>query len=115
MSGAADMCTVTASTKRNPRVTGRRSGTAVAYLLSLYITPLWPASREIVRTLDLNSPREAKECYHVPASGATLPDVKEGDILVAGGVDYPIEWVGEWTDGSVPALHIVVSEVKRAQ
>lgn len=112
---AADMCTVVASTKRNTKPGGRRSGAAETYLLGLYITPLWPASREVVRTLDLNSPREAKECYHVPAEGASLPDVKEGDILVVAGVDYPIEWVGEWTDGSIPALHIVVGEVKRAQ
>lgn len=112
---AADMCTVVASTKRNTKPGGRRSGAAETYLRCLYISPLWPASREIVRTLDLNSPREAKECYHVPAEGASLPDVKEGDILVVAGVDYPVDWVGEWADNSVPALHIVVSEVKRAQ
>jgi hypothetical protein len=109
------MCSVVASTKRNTKPGGRRSGAAAAYLLGLKITPLWPASREVVRTLDLNSPREAKECYHVPAEGQPLPDVKEGDILVVNGVDYPIDWVGEWTDSSVPALHIVVSEVKRGQ
>ena len=109
---ARAFCTVTASTKRNAALSGGRLGAATTHLASLLITPLWPAGSETVRTLDLNSPREFKECYHVP-TGTTLPDVREGDILVVSGTDYPIYFVGEWTDGDIPTLHLVVQEVKR--
>lgn len=105
-------CSVTASTKRNATVSGNRLGAAVTNLASLAITPLWPVSRETIRTLDLNSPREMKECFHVPVAGGSLPDVKERDILVVGANEYPIDAVMEWTDGDIPCLHIVVGEVK---
>lgn len=109
---AAAFCTVTASTKRNAAAAGNQTGAAVTYLASLAITPLWPASQETIRLLDLPSPREIKECYHCPASGTTLPDVKEGDTLVIGSSSYPIDHVAEWTDGAIPTLHIIVGEVK---
>lgn len=110
---AADFCTVTASTKRAEDLGSGRSGAPVANLASLLITPLWPLGPETVRELAINSPREFKECYHVP-SGA-LPDVLEGDVLVIGSTEYPIYHVGEWTEissGDAPCLQIVVQEVK---
>lgn len=109
-----DFCTVTASTKRNVDAGGGRKTAKITHLTSLAITPLWPASEGTIRTLNLNSPREAKECYHVPADGDDLPDVLEGDDLVIAGTTYPIRFVGEW-DGVVPdikTLKIVVTEVK---
>lgn len=109
---ARAFCTVTASTKRNATVAGNKRGAATTYLASLAITPLWPVSKETIRTLDLDSPREMKECYHVPTAGGSLPDVKERDILVVGSSEYPVDWVGEWTDSDVPCLQIIVSEVK---
>lgn len=110
---AQAFCTVTASTKRNASLSGGRLGAATTHLASLLITPLWPAGNETVRTLDLNSPREFKECYHVPVTADPLPDVKEGDILTVSGTDYPVYFAGEWTDGDIPTLHLVVQEVKR--
>lgn len=110
---AANFCTVTASTKRNPDLGSGRRGSPTANLTSLLITPLYPLSRESTSTLGINSPREFKECYHVPAPGAALPDVKEGDILTVAGVDYPVYWAGEWNDSAVPCLHIIAQEVKR--
>lgn len=111
---ARAFCTVTASTKRNTTVSGNKKGAATTNLASLAITPLWPVSRETIRTLDLNSPREMKECYHCPLPGVALPDVRERDILVVGANEYVIDWVGEWTDGDVPCLQIIVGEVKAA-
>lgn len=110
---AADFCRIEASTLRNTNFGYGRRGPAVIYLDSLMITPLYPVSGETVRTLALNSPREMKECYHVPASGVELPDVKEGDRLVVDSVEYPIDHVAEWNDNRVPCLHIVVGEIKR--
>ena len=109
---ARSFCTVEASTKRNQDLGSGRTGAPVANLASLLVTPLWPVSRETINVLALNSPREFKECFHVPAAEASLPDVVEGDVLTHGGVDYHIDHVAEWTDGDVPCLHIVVQEVK---
>lgn len=109
---AAVFCTVTASTKRGENLGSGRTGAPVANLASLLVTPLWPVNGETTNLLALNSPREYKECYHVPAAGGSLPDVVEGDVLVHGGAEYRIAWVGEWTDGDVPALHIVAQQIK---
>lgn len=109
---ARSFCTITASTKRNAVVSGNRLGAAVTNLASLAITPLWPVGQETIRLLGINSPREMKEAYHVPAAGAALPDVKERDILVVGANEYPIDAVLEWTDSDIPCLHIIVGEVK---
>mgnify|MGYP007123473304 CR=1 FL=1 len=84
----------------------------MTHLASLLITPLWPVSRETVNLLALNSPREYKECYHVPQASDVLPDVGEGDVLVIGAVEYRVDYVGEWTDNSVPCLHIIAQEIK---
>lgn len=108
---ARSFCTVTASTKRNA-TDGNRHTAAEAYLAGLLITPLWPVGQETIRLLDLNSPRKMKEAFHVPAAGDALPDVQEGDILVVDGDDYPVDFVGQWTDGAIPTLHIVVGEVR---
>lgn len=108
---AAAFCTVTASTKRNADLGSGRTGAPATNLASLLVTPLWPVGRETVNVLSLNSPREFKECYHVP-TGATLPDVAEGDVLVHGGAEYRIAYAGEWTDGDIPTLHIVCQQVK---
>lgn len=110
---AHPFCSITASTKRNPAPVAGRTTAAVAYLTALLVTPLWPVSNETVRQLDINSPREMKETFHVP-TGDTLPDVREGDILTVAGVDYPVFWAGEWPDlsGGIPTLHIVVSQIK---
>lgn len=110
---ATAFCTVEASTKRNVSLGSGRMGAPTAHLVGLMVTPLWPVGRETVNLLELNSPREYKEVFAVP-SGDTLADVKEGDLLVHSGAEYPIFWVGEWNDlaGGIPCLHIVVSQVK---
>lgn len=110
---AAAFCTISASTKRNVTTAGKTAA-ATTNLASLLITPLWPMNQEISRTLGINSPREYKQTYHVPVDGVTtLPDVREADILVVNGVEYPVFWAGEWTDGDVPCLHLVVQELKQ--
>lgn len=116
MSNAYDWCTVTASTKRNEDLGSGRTGAAVENLSALRVTPLWPVSPQTQRELDLNSPREYKECYHVPAAqGGTLPDVLEGDVLVVGSDEYQVFSVAEWLGidaNDYPSLHLVVQEVK---
>ncbi len=112
--GAASFCTVTASVKRNSDLGGGITGEPVTHIASLAITPVWPIQRvdQVQALLELASARELKECYHVPTS-TTLPDVKEGDLLVLGTAEYPILHVMEWTDWDVPALQIIVQDVKQ--
>jgi hypothetical protein len=109
---ARAFCTVEASTKRNSDLGSGRTGTPATNVVGLLCTPLWPVSREIVNVLELNSPREYLECYHVPAAGVALPDVREGDVLVHGGAEYRIAYAGEWTDNDVPCLVIVAQQIK---
>lgn len=111
---ARQFCTVTASTKRAESLGSGITGAAVEYLDEVLITPLYPIQPDTVASAGINSPREAKECYHVPADGEDLPDIVEGDLLVVAGEDYPVESVAEWEDAGVPCLHIVVQKVKRA-
>ena len=105
--------TVQASTKRSESLGSGRTGAPITHLSALAITPLWPLQQGTVRELAIESPREFKEAYTVP-DGDVLPDVREGDVLVVGGREYPVWWVGEWGDlaGGVPCLHIIVQEVK---
>ena len=107
-------CTITASTKRSTVDINGRKAAPTTNLSSLLITPLWPLSAETIRTFDLNSPREMKECFHIPIAGGSLPDVKEGDLLVVSSVNYPVFSAGEWTPtpGLPQSLHIIVQEVK---
>lgn len=113
---ATDFCTVDASTKRNQDMGSGITGAAIAHLASIMVTPLWSLNAETVTSLGINSPREFHEVYHVPASGAALPDIVEGDILVHGGTEYVVDHVAEWPDlsGGVPSLQIVVQEIKSA-
>lgn len=108
-------CTVTASTKRNQDLGNNLRGAAITNLASLAVTPLWSLRPETIETLGISSPREYKECFHVP-TGDTLPDVVEGDVLVHGGTDYRIDHVAEWPDlsGGIPTLHIVVTAIKNS-
>lgn len=109
---ARDLCTVTASTKRNADLGSGRTGAPATNLSSLLVTPLWPVGQSTVQRFALARPAETKECFHVPTAGGSLPDVVEGDVLVVSGTDYPVQHVAEWTDGDVPCLHIIVHQVK---
>jgi len=109
---ARAFCTVTASTKRNADLGSGRTGAAAENLASIAITPLWPLDGGIVQSLALQSPREFLMTFHVPVDGESLPDVLEGDILTVDSVDYPIQYVDDWTDGTIPCLRIVVQRVQ---
>lgn len=116
MSSGRDFCILTASTKRNSNVGGVGSGEAgplAPYLAGVAITPLYPVSAGTVQMLELARAREMHECYHVPLPGAALPDIAEGDSLVVGGLEYRVDSVAEWPDWEIPALHIVVAEIKQ--
>lgn len=98
---------------RNAELGEGRTGEAEEYLTDIPMTQLWPVSRETVSLLELSSPREFKECFHVGLAGDDLPDIREGDILItADDAAYPIAAVNEWDDDDIATLHVVVQQVK---
>lgn len=114
---AVEFCTVEASVKRNPDLGSGITGAATTHIASLMITPVYPVSATafggVVSTVDMASARKLRECYHVPASGTTLPDIREGDLLVVGVKEYPVYYTQEWNDSDVPALQIVLQDIKQ--
>lgn len=107
MVGARKFCTKLATiTRRNPIT--EVIDTVVS---GIAVTPLWPAENTTITRLELNSPRAVKECYHVPAAGASLPAIDDGDRITHDGDEYAIIFAGEWDDSKIPCLHIVVDKI----
>ncbi len=100
--------TVTASTKRSPAAEeGGTIGTMEDNLDELLIMPLMPVDPEILETVGLSGPREAKQTFCEDA------DVEEGDRLVVAGVEYVVRAVAEWPwADSDTFLHLIVEELK---
>lgn len=117
MSASFDrMATVTASTQR-PAANG--TGMQV-HLTGLAALPLMPVSPETIERMGLNSPREQKETFvasqtHVDGGVEVnqLPDIKQGDWWVVAGLNYPVQAVGEWTDGVHDYLDVIVDEKRK--
>lgn len=106
---ATAAATIAASTKRSPGAVAGKVGAPTTHLATLAIVPGLPVSAETAQTVQLNSPREAKETYaFADAATNTLPDVQEGDILVIGAVEHVIRSVAEYPrPGGGSYVHIV--------
>lgn len=57
------LCTVTATTKRNPTVTAGKRGAPVAKLADLRCTPLDPLTAELAQRVGLDTPHELLQTY----------------------------------------------------
>ena len=107
------IATATATTKRVPAIAGGKRGDPIANLTTPFaMVPLTPVSLELAQRLGLGTPVELKQTV-VYNQG----DIKEGDYLTVGAVDYPIKYVGEYEGypgiDSITRLHIIVEEPKR--
>lgn len=110
---AASFMTARVTILRNEDLGDGRTGEPAEYLDDLPMTPLWPVGTETINLLELNSPREFKECFHTVEAGEDLPDIREGDILeTEAGEQFPVAAVNEWIDDDIPTLHLVVQQVK---
>ena len=67
--GFAHMATVTASTKRNPAISGGKRGAATENLTGLSITPLDPVTQDVIERLALESPVRLLETFIADSSG----------------------------------------------
>jgi hypothetical protein len=103
------MATVSASTKRNPNPSGGNIGEATENIEALSCFPLDPLTEEIQRRAGLDSPEELLQTF---VQGGL--DIREGDILVTGGTDYPIRACGDWHWGpdSANYMYLVLEEIK---
>ena len=106
--GFSRMADTTASTKRNPPVSGGKITAPVTNLTALEILPLMPVSQETVQFYKLQSPRENYVTYTIGA-----PDVIEGDVLTVASVDYRVVAVQPWPS-NYQFLEIVVQRLKAA-
>jgi hypothetical protein len=110
MSSFSRMCTVTASRKRLPAISGGKRGAAVdsPVLGTFKCTPLDPVSAEIQQRVATGGGMELVQTF------TETTDIREGDILVVASVDYPIRSCAEWTwRGSTVTRHLVLEVLKR--
>ena len=108
MSSFSRMCTVTASTKRLPAISGGKRGAAVTQVASLKCFPLDPVSSEIQRRVGGDAPMELLQTF------TATTDIREGDILVASGKDYPIKSCAEWVwSASETYRHLILEDLKK--
>ena len=103
------LATVTASTKRNPDVSGGKVGAAATNLSSLVCTPMYPVSDETAHRLGLDNPFEFKECF---VQGGL--DIVKGDYLVISSEEYPIRFVEAWSwpPDDEDRLRLVVEDIE---
>ena len=94
-----------ATTKRNPAAAAGKVGVPVTHLTSLKIRPLIPAPPALLERYKLQSPRNI---FTTAAEGT--PDVRIGDTLTTGGVDYRIAVVAQWT-GPVTHTRLIIEQV----
>lgn len=98
--------TKTAQTKRAAMVNGMR-GTPTTYLASVSISPLDPVSSEIAMRVAGKAPHELLQTF---VEGAV--DVREGDVLVVDGKEYPIRSCAEWKWHNSEYRHLVLEDIK---
>lgn len=102
------LATLDAAVKRATMSAGKRAAPA-AHLSGLSVVPLQPASPDLVLRLQLNTPHQVYVTYAVGHH-----DIRAGDVLTVGGVDYPIRGAAKWTPptGTISSyMELVVEEL----
>lgn len=100
--------TITGSTKRAPATSSGKRAAPAPHLASIRLTPLDPVDAETRQRLALNTPHELLQAF---ADGGL--DIVEGDLLVVGGVEYPVRSAGQWAWRGSEFVHLVLEELKR--
>jgi hypothetical protein len=85
------LATATASTRRPPAIVAGKRDVAAAYLDNLKCLPLMPVSEELRARLGLLG---AAELLQTALQGS--PDIREGDILITGTLEYQVRSVADW-------------------
>lgn len=102
------MATASASTKRNPEISGGKIAGPVTNLTGLAIVPLAPLTGEFIEKYKIESPRRGYVTY---LEGT--PDILVGqDLLTVDSVDYEILGAGKFALGSLIYYELVVETVR---
>lgn len=107
MPSFARLAVVSCSTKRSPTPSGGKVGAPTTYLTGLHCTPLDPVDPELRHRLGIETPHELLQAF---LQGA--PDIREGDILVVGSVDYPVRAVSDWVWKTDTYRHLILEDLK---
>lgn len=102
--------TVTANTKRSPRISGGKRGAMTTFLIGFRCWPLDSVQDQITMREAIGTPHEILETF----VDGTL-DIAEGDVLVVGEDEYPIRSVKEWQGviGFGHYRHLFLEDLKR--
>ena len=128
MSGLSDMATATYSTKRSPAEASSKGGPSVTHLTGVKFVPIMPLVGAGISGGGIpQAPMQAvagriKDFWVTMAESQAhtdggspvnqIPDVKEGDVLVAGGTNYKVREVQEWpaTAALLAGIYVTVEE-----
>ena len=94
--------TITANTKRAGLTAGYQDN-----LHDIPCTPLAPLDSQTQLRLGLNTPHVTFETFFNDE-----PDIKKGDLLVVGSIEYPIIRVAPWPWLTTKRLHVVVEDLR---
>lgn len=108
MGAFGKLATVTARTKRAPAISDGKRGAPEFHLADFKCTPLDVVDAELRQRLALDTPHELLQVF---VDGD--PDIREGDLLVVGGIEYPIRAVADWVWRGSVYRHLIVEELKR--
>jgi len=103
------VATVQASTKRPAPIVGGKAGDAVTSIASLKVTPIIPASRELVIANSLET--TTGKLFETWTIGSN--DVKTSDVLVVGASEYPIRAVNTYPFKSETRKQMIIEEMRR--
>lgn len=100
------MATVDCSTKRQPdRDASGGKGPPATYLVGLKCTPLDPVDAQTHAAMQLGTAFKLLQTF---LEGT--PDIKDGDVLVVGSVEYPIKSAMQWNNPDY--VHLIVEKLK---
>ncbi len=88
----AFMATVTASTKRPPKMVSGKRGEPELKIPAFKCLPIDPLTPEVAIRMGLEAPYIGWQTF---AEGDTL-DIQNGDLLLANGADYKVRAAGPW-------------------
>ena len=114
MTAFAHLCTVTASTKKLPPVSGGKRGDPIPSLSGLKCLPLDPVDSRTARRLELPSIIELKQTFTQGTLATTY--IESGHLFIdAGtGIEYAVRHVEEWMwSETIQTLRIIIEEVKQ--
>lgn len=100
--------TVAASTKRSPATASGKVGAQTTRLASVFVTALDPASAEMVARYGTGAPEVLLSCFTLET------DIRAGDRLVVGALEYPIRAVAEWSGmgNAGPYRQLILEAIK---